>query len=48
MSTDSNRMGWWMWVAKSMPQDSEADGGLMVAAAQLAIGLGSTLGGAAV
>jgi predicted MFS family arabinose efflux permease len=32
-------------VARTLPQDTEAGGGLMVALVQLAIGLGSTLGG---
>lgn len=38
-------VGWWSWVAKALPQDAEAGGGLMVAVIQLAIALGSTLGG---
>ncbi|MBM6550403.1 MFS transporter [Marinomonas ostreistagni] len=38
-------VGWWTWVAKTMPDDAEAGGGLMVAIVQLAIGLGSTVGG---
>ena len=38
-------VGWWTWVARTMPDNSEAGGGLMVAAVQLAIGLGSTIGG---
>ncbi|MBD9391037.1 MFS transporter [Acidovorax sp. ACV01] len=38
-------VGWWTWVARSMPEDAEAGGGLMVAVVQLAIGLGSTVGG---
>ena len=38
-------VGWWTWVARSMPKDAEAGGGLMVAVVQLAIGLGSTVGG---
>jgi predicted MFS family arabinose efflux permease len=38
-------VGWWSWVARTLPQDAEAGGGLMVALVQLAIGLGSTLGG---
>ncbi len=38
-------VGWWAWVARSMAHDSEAGGGLMVAFVQLAIGLGSTVGG---
>ncbi|WOI48166.1 MFS transporter [Acidovorax sp. BLS4] len=38
-------VGWWTWVARALPQDAEAGGGLMVAVVQLAIALGSTAGG---
>jgi predicted MFS family arabinose efflux permease len=38
-------VGWWTWLARSLPDDAEAGGGLMVAVVQLAIGLGSTVGG---
>ncbi|QEZ43019.1 MFS transporter [Cupriavidus oxalaticus] len=38
-------VGWWSWIAEAMPHDAEAGGGLMVAVIQLAIALGSTLGG---
>ncbi|WP_235840094.1 MFS transporter [Derxia lacustris] len=38
-------VGWWNWLARSLPHDAEAGGGLMVAVVQLAIGSGSTLGG---
>ena len=38
-------VGWWMWVAKTLPNDAEAGGGLMVAVVQLSIAMGSTLGG---
>lgn len=38
-------VGWWTWVAQTLPENSEAGGGLMVAVVQLAIGLGSTIGG---
>ena len=38
-------VGWWSWVARAMPDDAEAGGGLMVAIIQLSIALGSTLGG---
>ncbi len=38
-------VGWWSWLAKSLPRDAEAGGGLMVAVIQLAIALGSTIGG---
>jgi predicted MFS family arabinose efflux permease len=39
-------VGWWIWVAKTLPHNAEAGGGLMVAVIQLSIALGSTLGGA--
>lgn len=39
-------VGWWSWIAETMPKDAEAGGGLMVAVIQLAIALGSTVGGA--
>lgn len=38
-------VGWWSWVAHAMPENAEAGGGLMVAVIQLAIALGSTVGG---
>lgn len=38
-------VGWWSWLARSLPHDAEAGGGLMVAVVQLSIALGSTLGG---
>lgn len=38
-------VGWWGWLARTLPNDAEAGGGLMVAVIQLAIALGSTLGG---
>ena len=38
-------VGWWSWLARSIPDDAEAGGGLMVAVIQLSIALGSTLGG---
>jgi predicted MFS family arabinose efflux permease len=38
-------VAWWAWLAKSLPKDAEAGGGLMVAAVQLFIALGSTIGG---
>ncbi|MCS4269763.1 MULTISPECIES: MFS transporter [Raoultella] len=37
--------GWWTWVARTLPEDAEAGGGLMVATIQLSIALGSTAGG---
>ncbi len=38
-------VGWWSWLARSLPEDAEAGGGLMVAVIQLSIALGSTVGG---
>lgn len=38
-------VGWWTWLAQTLPRDAEAGGGLMVAVIQLAIMLGATLGG---
>jgi len=38
-------VGWWTWLARSLPQHAETGGGLMVAVVQLAIALGSTVGG---
>ena len=38
-------VGWWTWLARSLPDDADAGGGLMVAIVQLSIALGSTLGG---
>ncbi|MFK2893778.1 MFS transporter [Dyella flagellata] len=38
-------VGWWAWVAKTFPNDAEAGGGLFVAVVQMAIALGSTVGG---
>jgi predicted MFS family arabinose efflux permease len=38
-------VGWWAWLAKTLPKDAEAGGGLMVAVVQLSIALGSTIGG---
>jgi predicted MFS family arabinose efflux permease len=38
-------VAWWTWLARSLPQDAEAGGGLMVAVVQLAIASGATLGG---
>ncbi|EKS1844203.1 MFS transporter [Cronobacter muytjensii] len=40
-------VGWWTWVARTLPDNAEAGGGLMVAVVQLSIALGSTLGGLA-
>lgn len=38
-------VGWWSWVARTFPENAEAGGGLMVAVIQLAIAMGSTMGG---
>jgi predicted MFS family arabinose efflux permease len=38
-------VGWWTWLAQTLPRDAEAGGGLMVAVVQLAIMLGATIGG---
>lgn len=38
-------VGWWTWLARSLPHDAEAGGGLLVAVVQMAIMLGATLGG---
>lgn len=38
-------VAWWTWLAKAMPHNAEAGGGLMVAVVQLSIALGSTIGG---
>jgi predicted MFS family arabinose efflux permease len=38
-------VGWWTWLSKTLPNDAEAGGGLMVAVIQLAITLGAGGGG---
>lgn len=38
-------VGWWAWLARTLPDNAEAGGGLMVAIIQLSIAFGSTLGG---
>lgn len=38
-------VAWWTWVARTMPNDAEAGGGLIVAVIQLAITLGAVVGG---
>lgn len=38
-------VGWWTWLARTLPEEAEAGGGLMVAVIQLAIALGATVGG---
>lgn len=38
-------VAWWTWMARTMPDDAEAGGGLMVAVIQLAITMGAVVGG---
>jgi predicted MFS family arabinose efflux permease len=38
-------VGWWTWLARTLPDDAEAGGGLLVAIVQLAIASGAGLGG---
>jgi len=38
-------VGWWTWLARTLPRDAEAGGGLMVAMVQLSIMLGASIGG---
>jgi predicted MFS family arabinose efflux permease len=38
-------VGWGAWLARTLPEDAEAGGGLMVATIQLAITLGAVVGG---
>jgi predicted MFS family arabinose efflux permease len=38
-------VAWWTWLSRTLPDDAEAGGGLMVAVAQLAITLGAGGGG---
>lgn len=38
-------VGWWTWLAQTLPDDAEAGGGLMVAVVQFAIGTGAAVGG---
>jgi predicted MFS family arabinose efflux permease len=38
-------VGWWTWLARTLPHDAEAGGGLMVAVVQLAIMFGASVGG---
>jgi predicted MFS family arabinose efflux permease len=44
ISTPSSA-AWWTWISKTLPDDAEAGGGMMVAVIQLAITLGASLGG---
>jgi len=38
-------VGWWSWLAKTLPDNAESGGALMVAVIQLSIGMGSIIGG---
>jgi predicted MFS family arabinose efflux permease len=38
-------VAWWTWLSRTLPEDAEAAGGLMVAVVQLAITLGAAGGG---
>ena len=38
-------VGWWTWLARTVPEDAEAGGSLMVAIIQFAIASGATVGG---
>jgi predicted MFS family arabinose efflux permease len=38
-------VGWWTWLARTLPREAEAGGGLIVAIVQLCIALGATVGG---
>ncbi len=38
-------VAWWRWLSRTLPEDAEAGGGLMVAVIQLAITLGAAGGG---
>lgn len=41
----STPVAWWTWLARTLPREAEAGGGLMVAVVQLAIAIGATAGG---
>lgn len=38
-------VGWWTWLSRTLPDDAEAGGGMMVAVIQLAIAVGASSGG---
>ncbi len=38
-------VGWGTWPSKTLPENAEAGGGLMVATVQLAIAVGASVGG---
>jgi predicted MFS family arabinose efflux permease len=40
-------VGWWTWLAQTLPDDAETGGGLLVAIVQLAIAAGAIVGGMA-
>lgn len=40
-------VGWWTWLARMLPDDTDAGGGLLVAIVQLAISAGAIIGGIA-
>ncbi|MNI77937.1 Purine ribonucleoside efflux pump NepI [compost metagenome] len=40
-------VGWWTWLAQTLPDDAETGGGLLVAIVQLAIAGGAIIGGLA-
>lgn len=40
-------VGWWTWLARTLPDDTDAGGGLLVAIVQLAISAGAIIGGIA-
>ena len=40
-------VGWWTWLAQTLPDDAEAGGRLLVAIVQLAIAGGAIIGGLA-
>ncbi|WP_316675911.1 MFS transporter [uncultured Tolumonas sp.] len=41
----SSSVGWYVWLAKVVPNDSEQGGGILIAIIQLAITLGASVGG---
>jgi predicted MFS family arabinose efflux permease len=45
LAATSAPVGWWTWLARTLPHDAEAGGGLMVAVVQLAIAAGAGAGG---
>jgi predicted MFS family arabinose efflux permease len=45
LTATSAPVGWWTWLARTLPDDAEAGGGLIVAVVQLAIAAGAGVGG---